>query len=261
MEGESQHFVLVHGACHGAWCWYKLTPMLISAGHRVTALDLATCGIHPKQLSEVSTFSGCSQPLMEFMESLLSKKKVILVGHSFGGISLAMAMDQYPEKISAAVFLTAFMPDSSNHPSYVIEKYFERTPLEAFLDTEFGFELGRHKLPTSMLFGFKFLSSMLYQNSSQEDFTLATTLVRVASLYMEDLSNSPTLSKDRYGSVDQVYIVCDEDKAIPEEFQRWMVENNPVKEVKEIKGSDHMTMLSMPQELCNCLLQIAKTCS
>ncbi|KAL7240066.1 hypothetical protein ACSBR2_005848 [Camellia fascicularis] len=31
------HFVLVHGACHGAWCWYKLKPLLESHGHKVTA--------------------------------------------------------------------------------------------------------------------------------------------------------------------------------------------------------------------------------
>jgi hypothetical protein len=31
--------VLVHGLCHGAWCWYKAATALESAGHRVTALE------------------------------------------------------------------------------------------------------------------------------------------------------------------------------------------------------------------------------
>ncbi|GLT49958.1 hypothetical protein SLA2020_234790 [Shorea laevis] len=35
MEGAKQsHFILVHGVCHGAWSWYKLKPLLESAGHR-----------------------------------------------------------------------------------------------------------------------------------------------------------------------------------------------------------------------------------
>ncbi|EXB63678.1 hypothetical protein L484_027021 [Morus notabilis] len=37
----AKHFVLVHGSCHGGWSWYKLVPLLKSAGHAVTALDLA----------------------------------------------------------------------------------------------------------------------------------------------------------------------------------------------------------------------------
>ena len=37
-------FVLVHGAWHGAWCWYKLTPALPRAGHEVIAPDLAGLG-------------------------------------------------------------------------------------------------------------------------------------------------------------------------------------------------------------------------
>jgi protoheme IX farnesyltransferase len=33
-------FVLVHGACHGAWCWSRLIPELEGLGHRAVALDL-----------------------------------------------------------------------------------------------------------------------------------------------------------------------------------------------------------------------------
>lgn len=43
-RGGGKHFVLVHGLCHGAWCWYKLAPLLEAAGHRVTAVDLAASG-------------------------------------------------------------------------------------------------------------------------------------------------------------------------------------------------------------------------
>ncbi len=28
-------FVLIHGAWHGGWCWKKVTPLLIAAGHDV----------------------------------------------------------------------------------------------------------------------------------------------------------------------------------------------------------------------------------
>ncbi|XP_058072891.1 methyl jasmonate esterase 1-like isoform X2 [Magnolia sinica] len=216
-EGKNkQHFILVHGACHGAWCWYKVATLLISTGNQVTALDLGSSGTNPKKFNdEFCTFSDYSQPLLDIMASLPPQQKVILVGHSLGGLTLALAMDRYPEKVSAAVFVTAFMPDSSNRLSFVLDK----------------------------------------------DMTLATTLLRATPLPREEQSNAPILSEERYGSVSRVYIMCDEDICITYNFQRWMIENDPVKEVKVINGSDHMPMFSKPQELCLCLLKIAETYS
>lgn len=52
-------------------------------------------------------------------------------------------------------------------------------------------------------------------------------------------------------------MVCSEDKGIPEEFQRWMIENSGVTNVVEIKGADHMPMFSKTQEVCNALVDIS----
>ena len=110
MEKKERHFVLVHGACHGAWSWYKVATLLKSAGHKVTALDLAASGIHPKQAHELRSLSDYLEPLMEFMASLPPEERVILVGHSMGGYCISAAMESFPEKVSVAVFCTAFMP-------------------------------------------------------------------------------------------------------------------------------------------------------
>jgi hypothetical protein len=67
------------------------------------------------------------------------------------------------------------------------------------------------------------------------------------------------LTKGAYGSVPKVYVVCTEDHAVAEGFQgfqRLMVENNPVDEVKEI-AADQMVMLSRPDELVRYLTDIA----
>ena len=117
---KQKHFVLVHGLCHGAWCWYKLKSQLESAGHRVTVLDLAASGINMKAIEDVHTFHEYTRPLLAFLASL--NEQAILVGHSFGGMSLALAMDLFPHKISFGVFVTAFMPDTIHQPSYVLDK-------------------------------------------------------------------------------------------------------------------------------------------
>ncbi|KAK4393856.1 Salicylic acid-binding protein 2 [Sesamum angolense] len=119
---QQVHIILVHGACHGAWCWYKLKPLLEAAGHRVTALDLAASGIDRRRLEELHTFADYSQPLLELMASIPLEEKVVLVGHSLGGMNLVLAMDMYPQKIKVAVFLAVVMPDSIHKPSYVLNQ-------------------------------------------------------------------------------------------------------------------------------------------
>lgn len=122
MENKGRHFVLVHGSCHGAWCWYKVAALLKATGHKVTALDLASSGIHPKSVHEVHSLSDYVEPLIDFMGSLPPEERVILVGHSSGGVCISLAMERFPKKISAAVFATAFMPGPDLSFSIINEK-------------------------------------------------------------------------------------------------------------------------------------------
>lgn len=117
---EQKHFVLVHGACHGAWCWFKIKPLLEAAGHRVTLLDMAASGIDGRRIQNVLSMEEYSEPLLKYLDRLPPNEKVILVGHSLGGFNLAVAMEKYSFKIAVSVFLTAFVPDTQHKPSYVL---------------------------------------------------------------------------------------------------------------------------------------------
>ncbi|KAJ1436532.1 Alpha/Beta hydrolase fold [Sesbania bispinosa] len=250
---DRKHFVLVHGSCHGAWSWYKLKPLLESAGHQVTVLDLAASGTNMKKIEDVDTLSEYSEPLLQLMATIPPNEKVVLVGHSFGGINIALVMDKFPEKVSVGVFLTAFVPDTEHRPSYVLEQCIEGTTEAEWLDTKFS-PCGNK---TSILFGPKFFSTKFYQRSSTEDLELAKTLLRPGSLFMEDLSQLKNFSEQGYGSVPRAFIVCNEDIGIPLNFQLWMIQNAGINHVIQIEGADHMAMLCKPQELCDSLLQIA----
>ncbi|KAI3665735.1 hypothetical protein L6452_44365 [Arctium lappa] len=255
---QQKHFVLVHGACHGAWCWFKLKPLLESAGHRVSAFDLSASGTNTKLIQQVTSLSDYTLPLLEFMATTIpAEEKVVLVGHSLGGMNIALAMEKFPEKVAIAVFLTAFMPDYLHKASYVVDKYNERTPAEAWLDTQFLPFNNDVESETSMFFGPKFLSNKLYQLCSDEDRELGKILIRPSSLFLKDLQNGLQFTKEGYGSVKRVFVVADEDKAIKKEFQQWMIDNNPVIAVKELKNVDHMAMLCDPKQLGVGLLDIA----
>ncbi|KAK1587754.1 hypothetical protein Q3G72_016496 [Acer saccharum] len=259
-ESKNQkHFVLVHGGNHGAWCWHKLKPLLEAAGHRVTALDMAASGINMKAIQDVHTLGEYTEPLLETLASLPDNEKVILVGHSLGGLNCALAADKFPEKISVAVFLTAFMPDTAHKPSYVMDKFCEMISADHWLDTQFApYNDSSKSSLMSFLFGPKFLTSILYQLSPIEDLELAKLLIRPGSLFLDDLSNSNNFTSEGYGKVNRVYIICEDDEGMPKEFLQWMIDNYPVKHVMKIKGADHMGMLSKPQELCDCLFEIAQ---
>ena len=91
-----------------------------------------------------------------------------------------------------------------------------------------------------------------------QDLELANMLIRPSGLYMEDFSKEKMLSEAKFGSVRRVFIVCEDDQVMKQEFQRWMIENNQPEEVILIREADHMVMISNPNKLCQCLLKVAE---
>ncbi|KAG5037469.1 hypothetical protein AAZX31_07G111900 [Glycine max] len=256
---NGMHFVLVHGGLHGAWCWYKVANKLKSEGHNVTTLDMAACGVNPKQRQEVHSVSEYNEPLMTFMASLPPEEKVILVGHSLGGLSASIAMENYPEKISVAVFITATVVSQNlTYPAFLQER--RRRLISLNLD-EFFILDGVNKAPILSSLGVELLASRFYQLTSNEDLTLAFCLVRPLPPITSDvklLMKQTAVTKYKNGRVSKVFIISEKDNLHTEDFQRWVIESTgPYAEVKVIKDSDHMVMFSKPKKLSFELLKIA----
>ncbi|KAJ9135598.1 hypothetical protein P3X46_032764 [Hevea brasiliensis] len=252
-----KHFVLIHGSCHGAWSWYKIVALLKSSGHNVTAVDLAASGIDLQQVSNLRSISDYHRPLMELMASLPAHEKVILVGHSLGGLAISQAMERFPDKISVAVFVTALMPGPSLDISTLTNESLSRSvPL---LDSSYVYDDGPNNPPTALNFGPVFLSSIMYKLSPIEDYELAITLVRPLRLFSEeDMAKEIVLTTENYGSVRRIFLISEKDEVSKKDFQLWMIQRNPPNEVIEILGSDHMLMMSKPIELWGHLLSIAE---
>ncbi|KAJ6366946.1 hypothetical protein OIU77_003347 [Salix suchowensis] len=132
--------------------------------------------------------------------------------------------------------------------------------MNPFMDSQYIFDDGPDNPPTSLLFGLDYMSKQLYQLSPPEDLTLAMLLLRPHPMFNPEATQEKVwVTKERYGSVPRVYIICDQDNIMKEAFQRWMIEKNPPDEVRVVSGSDHMLMFSKPQETCSCLLEVAKS--
>ncbi|KAB5556929.1 hypothetical protein DKX38_007838 [Salix brachista] len=101
------------------------------------------------------------------------------------------------------------------------------------------------------------VSSTPFQLTPIEDLTLLALLNRPGSMFVESLSEANKVTDDRYGSVPRVYIVCTEDILLSPSLQRFMIEQNEVKEVMEIPA-DHMAVFSKPKELGQCILELSQ---
>ncbi|XP_004300553.1 PREDICTED: salicylic acid-binding protein 2-like [Fragaria vesca subsp. vesca] len=246
-----KHFVLIHGAGHGAWSWYKVAALLKSSGHNVTALDLGASGINPIQVQQLPSFSDFVEPLTKIMVSLPPKERVILVSHSMAGATIAVFMEKFPEKIAAAVYVSAFMSGPTLNYSTIFTEINKRLD---YMDSEFRYDNGTKDSATSFRFGPKVLESF-YQLSPPEDLSLGISLVRFSPLYDYDLMK---LTEEKYGLVPRIFIVADQDRAIVLDVQNFMIKNNPPDEVRVISGSDHMVMFCRPVELFSPLQNIAE---
>ena len=103
---EMSTFVLVHGAWHGAWCWERIIPLLEASGHRVIAPDLPGMGLDRTSLAEVS-LDGWARFVAKIVEA--ESDRVVLVGHSRGGVVISQAAEYVPDRIATLVYLTAFL--------------------------------------------------------------------------------------------------------------------------------------------------------
>uniref|UniRef100_A0A0D9V9Y2 AB hydrolase-1 domain-containing protein n=1 Tax=Leersia perrieri TaxID=77586 RepID=A0A0D9V9Y2_9ORYZ len=258
MEGSSssKHFILVHGFGQGAWCWYKVVTMLRSEGHRVTALDLAASGVHPARIDEVNSFEEYSQPLLDAVAAAPAGERLVLVGHSFGGLSLSLAMERFPDKIAAAVFVAACMPCVGKHIGITTELMMEKSPKDLLMDSKMIPINNKQGPGTAILMGPNFLAERGYARSPAEDRTLAISLARPGSQFMDDpiMKDDKLLTVANYGSVKRVYLIAKEDFNV--ELLHSMVALSPGTEVEEIAGADHSVMSSKPRELSDILAKI-----
>ncbi len=103
-KSSSKHFVLVPGLWHGGWAWDRVAPLLRMRGHQVTAITQTGVGERSHLLSEdinITTF------VEDVVNTLIWRefRDVVLVGHSFGGISVTGAADLVPDRIGKLIYL------------------------------------------------------------------------------------------------------------------------------------------------------------
>jgi pimeloyl-ACP methyl ester carboxylesterase len=115
------NFLLVHGAWHGAWCWQRVLPELIRAGHRAHALTLTGLGDRAHLLQPGIDLETHILDVMAAMDAE-EMNDVVLVVHSYAGMLGTAVADRRPQRLRHLVYLDAVLPQpgeswSSTHAS------------------------------------------------------------------------------------------------------------------------------------------------
>lgn len=250
------HFVFVHGGGLGAWTWYRVVDLLRKKGHKASAIDLTSCGRDHVDPNKVTSFLNYNLPLVEFMDSLPSNEKVVLVGHDLGGLSVTYGLENYHQKISVGVFIAAMMLPSGFPLTLEL---FELDPVVGS-HIEYTFGDGLHAMPTSLIVMEKMQPRVFYHMSPSEDAVLASLLSKPVPLRMLD-GSCIDWTEEKYGTVPKVYIKTMKDKVLPPDAQDEAFLSDPTcvpSEVREI-DSDHSPFFSKPAELVQHLEEIAST--
>ncbi len=108
-NNKMKTYVLVHGAWAGEFAWEKVKPLLEKEGNKVITLDLPAHGNDPTPISKVTM-----QSYVDAVQNIVDNQdaKVILVGHSMGGMVISQVAENIPNKIEKLVYLSAYLPEN-----------------------------------------------------------------------------------------------------------------------------------------------------
>lgn len=105
---QPKTFVLVHGAWHGGWCWKDVAEGLQKLGHDVRAPTLTGLSERAKELS---ASVNLSTHIADVVAAAGEASRLVLVGHSYGGLVISGAVPALSGRIEHLVYLDAFLPE------------------------------------------------------------------------------------------------------------------------------------------------------
>lgn len=236
------HFILIHGAFHGGWCWEQVVPLLESEGHTAEAPDLPGMG------DDHSSFAD--DVLAQWAEFVASRcqaadQPVVLVGHSRGGIVISAAAELVPNKIQMLIYVAAFLllPGES-----LIGMLSARPDIEPLPSTPSGD--GR-----TLIFDRDQAHGTFYgQLDASSGLRLAD---RLTPEPIEPNLRPLFLSPENYGRVVRSYLIATEDRAIPPSVQEQMAQTGGCTPIVHLP-SDHSPFYSMPRELARSLIEMSE---
>ena len=226
--------VLVHGAWEEANIWQAVTPLLEKNGYRVITVTLPGRPSSPLSPEKVS--------LDLYRDAILHAignpaRPVVLVGHSFGGITISVAAEAAPQKIRTLVYVAAYLPKTG----------------QSLLDlgnSDKDSKIGPH------LQVMKDKGIIAIEKSARADLFCLDCNDQVRSAIPNLIVDEPLaplatpvhLTASHFGRVDKVYIHTAKDQVVSPWLQAVMLAATPVRREFTL-DTGHTPFLTNPHEL------------
>ncbi|HVT76115.1 MAG TPA: alpha/beta fold hydrolase [Acidimicrobiales bacterium] len=226
-------FVLVHGACHGPWCWEPLTPLLTERGHAVVAPELPCDDPSAGLMTYVKVVEGAIDP---------SADDLVLVGHSLGGLTVPAVASR--RDVRAVVFLAGIvgMPGKSLADLAEIDADRDAPLKDGDIEMQ---ENG------TFIFSEQCARRALYHDCAPDVADAAIAQLRPQRSLWADVSPDAVWPQTRFAS-----IVSAHDRIVnPDWSQRIARERLGCEPI--MMESGHSPMLSHPETLADILLRLA----
>ncbi len=228
-------FLLIHGSCHGAWCWRDLIPALHAMGHSARAIDLPSHGTDRTPAADV-TLDLYAQAILDAIDT-----PVTLVGHSMAGYPITRAATLGPEKIRRLIYICAYVPMAGKS----LADMRRMAPSQPLLDairvdaTRTTFSADPAKA-----------TDRFYHDVAPATADWAVSMLGPQPILPQETAFDPAHDLPRR------YIRCANDRTIPPEFQQTMTADWPPEQVAVMQSS-HSPFLSDPHGLALILSQLA----
>ncbi len=238
---SSKTFVLVHGAWQAPYVWDVVKSQLESKGQKVIVVELPAHGSDMTSPAAVSIDVYRDKVIAAILNV---NGKVILVGHSMGGVVVTAVAEKIPSRIEKLVYIGAFLPANGQS-------------LMDLAMTDAQSILGPNLIP------------------SKDQLTLDVVHDKIIDIFCQDASadvqqevlakfrvepaipfgNKVTLTDANFGSVTKYYIHTAQDHAVGIDLQNRMATAAHITKTYSL-DTGHSPFLSKPDQVTAVLLTI-----
>jgi pimeloyl-ACP methyl ester carboxylesterase len=234
-----EEFLLIHGSCHGAWCWRDAIPELQSRGHTARAIDLPGHGEDPTPVNDV-TLDGYAAAILSALHG-----PTIVVGHSMGGFPITRAADLDPTHMAQLIYLCAYVPLGGTS----LADQRRQAPRQPLIPAIRRAPDGR-----SFTIDPGMARDVFYHDCDPDTAAWATQHLCPQAVQPQETAFTPG---PHVAKVPRDYILCEDDRTIPPEYQATMTEGWPAGTVHHLP-TGHSPFLACPARLAELLSTIAK---
>lgn len=238
---QAETFVLVNGAFQGAYVWQYVKDQLVKNGQKVVVVELPSHGSDNTAPAAASINAYRDKVISSITPAM---GKVVLVGHSLGGMVISAVAEKIPDQIGKLVYLTAFVPANgqSLQDLAVTDSTSLLTPALILSKDMLTLDIKPENIaPVFVQDGSDVVKKLLVDNRKVEPAI--------------PFGDKVPLTAVNFGKVEKYYIHTTKDMALGYNLQKRMVAAGGIKNVYSL-DTGHSPFLSKPDALTEILMKI-----